>query len=359
MNNIYTRMFDSDLKEGLSGLIRTRNEAPLLEPCIDSCIDALDELIVVCFDCTDNTLEILERKKKQYPTKLRVFEYNKKVLSFDLTKEEFEYAKALPGDSPRLYCNLCNWGMSKARYKYLTKIDADQLYFPDELKKWRDVCSGDTQIKWQLSFILGWFFMMYFSVYRRMSARCGKPCLWMIPDWLVKTMFKPYQRYSMWRLKHGTACIALSGLNVFKDDKWYVPFDGVNIHPPYNGEGDTVIFKRSEDTYWTRRYADKVTYSVTESFNCPYKMMFTRPVWFHLHANRVQCWSKVKKTKNEHPEWFVTFDDFFRMSYKDVHNKLNWKSHTLYQRTIFALIHILGKDVLKKHLNILDNVNTH
>ena len=90
MNRIYARSPESDLKDGLSGLMRTRNEAPLLEPCIDSCIDALDELIVVCSDCTDNTLEILERKKKQYPTKLRVFEYNKKVLSFDLTKEEFE-----------------------------------------------------------------------------------------------------------------------------------------------------------------------------------------------------------------------------------------------------------------------------
>ena len=75
-------------KDGLSGLIRARNEAPLLGPCIDSCINALDELIVVCFDCTDNTLEILEQKKLQYPDKLRVFEYNRKVLAFNLTKEE-------------------------------------------------------------------------------------------------------------------------------------------------------------------------------------------------------------------------------------------------------------------------------
>ena len=38
------------LKPGLSGLIRTRNEAKLLGPCIDSCIDSLDELIVV-YNC--------------------------------------------------------------------------------------------------------------------------------------------------------------------------------------------------------------------------------------------------------------------------------------------------------------------
>ena len=154
-NNICER------KDGLSGLMRTRNEASLLGPCIDSCIDALDELIVVCFDCTDNTLEVLEEKKRQYPDKLRVFEYNHKVLAFDLTQEEFEFAKTLSDDSPRLYCNLCNFGLSKARYKYLTKIDADQIYFADELKKWRDVCANVVRVKWHISFILGWFFMMY------------------------------------------------------------------------------------------------------------------------------------------------------------------------------------------------------
>lgn len=58
-------------KDGLSGLIRTRNEAKLLGPCIDSCIGALDELVVVYNDCTDNTEEILKEKQKQYPDKLK------------------------------------------------------------------------------------------------------------------------------------------------------------------------------------------------------------------------------------------------------------------------------------------------
>jgi len=343
----------SNLEDGLSGLMRTRNEAPLLEPCIDSCIDALDELIVVCFDCTDDTLEILERKKKQYPTKLRVFKYNKKVLSFDLTKEEFEYAKTLPDDSPRLYCNLCNFGLSKARYKYLTKIDADQIYFTDELRMWRDICGKTVRLKWRLDFILGWFFMMYFSVYRRVSARFERPCLFMLPDWFVKIFINPYHKYSKWRLQQGTACIALSGLNVFKDDKWYVPFDGVNIHPPYNGSGDTVIFKITKDTYWTKRYSDKLSYSVTEFFQSSYKMMFAGLVWFHLHANRKYCWSKVKKMKDEHPECFVPINEFLSMSYGEVYKKLDKKAHSLYQMTLFAFIHKIGANKIKQHLQLL------
>ena len=353
MNNIHGKIEYSELKDGLSGLIRTRNEAPLLGPCIDSCINALDELLVVCFDCTDNTLEILEEKKRQYPDKLRVFEYNHEVLAFDLTQEEFEFAKTLPDDSPRLYCNLCNFGLSKAQYKYLTKIDADQIYFTDELKKWRDVCANVVRVKWHISFILGWFFMMYFTAYRRMSFIKGQPCLWMLPDWLVKLFFNYYHEYSKWRLRRGKACIALSGLNVFKDNQWYVPFDGVNIHPPYNGEGDTVIFKISGDTYWTRRFSNKIKYSVTESFNYPSKIMFTCPVWFHLHANRKYCCSKVKKMKDEHPECFVPIEDFLVMSYKEVHDKMNKKAHSLYQRTLFALIHKIGTYMLRRHFYLL------
>lgn len=353
MNRIYARSPESDLKDGLSGLMRTRNEAPLLEPCIDSCIDALDELIVVCSDCTDNTLEILERKKKQYPTKLRVFEYNKKVLSFDLTKEEFEYAKTLPDDSPRLYCNLCNFGLSQSRYKYLTKIDADQIYFADELKKWRDVCSKAICIKWQLSFILGWFFMMYFTAYRRLSVIKGKPCLWMLPNWLVRLFINPYHEYSKWRLQQGTACIALSGLNVFKDDWWYVPFDGVNIHPPYNGAGDTVVFKITQNTYWTKRYSDTISYSVTENFHCSDKMMFAGLMWFHLHANRKYCWSKVKTMKDEHPECFVPIEKFPAMSYEAVYEKMDKKAHSLFQMTLFAFIHKIGANKINKHLFLL------
>ncbi len=350
MNDICER------KDGLSGLIRTRNEASLLGPCIDSCIDALDELIVICFDCTDNTLEVLEEKRRQYPDKLRVFEYNHKVLAFDLTQEEFELAKALPDDSPRLYGNLCNWGKSKARYKYLTKIDADQLYFADELKKWRDVCSGAVQLKWRISFIWGWLFMMYFSLYRRVSLRSGKPCLWMIPDWLVRILFKSYSDYSKWMLQRGKVLIALSGVNVFKDDRWYVTFDGVNIHPPYNGEGDTVIFKISDHTYWGKYYReDRKPYSVTEVLvdTLNRKLMFSYPVWFHVHANRKYCCDKVKKMKDEHPECFVPIEDFPNMTYQQVLDKMDKKAHTLFQMTLFALIHKIGQDVLRKHIEVL------
>lgn len=342
---------NSNLKNGLTGLIRTRNEGMLLEACIDSCINALDELIVVYFDCTDNTPEVLEKKKAQYPKKLRIFEYNHNVLSFDLSRDEFECAMSLPDDSPRLYCNMCNFALSQSNYKYVIKIDADQIYFEDEIKKWRDVCSGDLRIKWSLSLVEGWFFMMFFTIYRRLSSKCGKPCLWMLPDWFVSPMFESYQKYSMWRLKRGTACISFSGLNVFKDDKWYALF----IYPPYNGEGDHVIFKRSNNTYYVKRYSDKIPYSVTDNFNNPYKVMYAHPAWFHLNANRVQSWNKIKKMKTERPECFVLIEDFIKMSYKEVYDKVvkNARTYTLYQMILFVLPHKVGKSVLEKNICML------
>lgn len=342
--------------DGLSGLIRTRNEAKLLGPCIDSCIDALDELIVVYYDCTDETLQVLEEKKRLYPEKLKIYSYNHDVLSFDMTREEFEYTKTLPDDSPRLYCNLCNFGLSKMQYKYAMKIDADQIYFADEIKKWRDVCCGNNTVKWHYSFILGYIFTTYFSLYRRLSLKFNRPILWLLPNSLISFIIDKYLNLAKWKLLQGKVCIALSGVNLFKDDKWYIPFDKYNIHPPYNGEGDTVIFKLSEETYYSRRYSDKITYSCTELFHQPYKMMFAGPVWFHLHANRTYCVEKVRKVKKEHPELFVLVDDFLKMSYKDVLKKMDPQVNTLYQRILFALVHKMGLNTIRKHLPLLEKI---
>lgn len=44
---------------GVSGLLRVKNDAEFLSDCIESCIDALDELIICYQDCTDNAPEII------------------------------------------------------------------------------------------------------------------------------------------------------------------------------------------------------------------------------------------------------------------------------------------------------------
>lgn len=340
------------LKPGLSGLMRVKNEASFIEDCVNSCISALDELIIVYNDCTDDTPMIVEKMCKQYPDKIKAYAYNHHILSHNLSEEDFETAVNLPEDSPRLHSNQCNYALSKVSYKYAVKIDVDQLYFADELKKWRNICSKDTIVKWNVTFIFGWLLMMYISVYRRFSAKCGTPCLWIFPDWVVRLFANHYLSYAKWLLQKGKVIISLSGFNVFKDDRWYIPFDGVNIHPPYNGEGDHLIFQVSNQTYFYK-IVNTQARTVIEGFNCLGKVMYVGPVWFHLHANREYCWDKVKAMKDEHPECFVPIENFSAMSYKEVHDKMDKKAHSLFQRTLFALIHKLGKSVLKNHIDML------
>lgn len=347
-----------NLKNGLSGLIRAKNEARFLGGCIDSCIDSLDELIVVYNDCSDGTEEVLAEKVKQYPDKLKVYPFNHKILSHNLSKEEFEYAISLPEDSVRLHATQCNYALSKVSYKYAMKIDPDQVYFADELKKWKDVCSKDKQMRWKVSFILGWFFMMYISVYRRISAVLKKPCLWMIPNWLISCFKAFYGEYIKWRLQRGTVAVSFSGVNLFYDGVWSIPLDRYNVHPPYNGEGDTLLFRVADNTFFMRFYdKNKKPYTVVERLSHPYKIvMADAPIWFHLHANRMYCYEKVSKIKKEHPDLFISPELFVNMSYRKVHNKMTFNVPTLYQRILFALVHKMGLQSIKSHLFLLNKI---
>jgi len=344
------------LKDGLSGIMRMKNEAQFVAGCIDSCIDALDELIVVYNDCTDETPAIVEQKRKQYPDKIKIYPYNHHILATNLSKEELDYVMSLPEDSPILFCSQCNFALSKVSYKYAMLIDADQLYFADEIKKWRDVCAKTVKVKWRLNLFLGWGFTLYISLYRRLSTVFHRPCLFLIPDKIVSMFAGIYHDYAKMLLLEKKACIALCGLNVFKDVDWFVPFDGINVHPPYNGAGDHVIFPLTEQTYFLRRkdeQAKQSTYAVMEQFHCPYKMFFAGLFWFHLHANRPYCWGKEKAMKEEHPDFFVPLNTFLTMSYKDIHNKMDKITHPLFQRTLFAVAHKVGIGALIKHKTLL------
>ena len=42
--------------KGVSGIMRVKNDGEFIAASIKSCIDALDELVVVYNDCTDNSV---------------------------------------------------------------------------------------------------------------------------------------------------------------------------------------------------------------------------------------------------------------------------------------------------------------
>ena len=51
----------------VAGIMRVRNEGNFIHDCVESCIDALDELIVVYNDCTDNSAEEIKKVAAKYP----------------------------------------------------------------------------------------------------------------------------------------------------------------------------------------------------------------------------------------------------------------------------------------------------
>lgn len=342
------------LLPGLSGLMRAKNESQFIGTCIDTVIDALDELIVVYNDCTDETEAILRMKVKQYGDKLKIYPFNHKVLVSNLTPEEYEYVVSLPEDSPRLHCTQCNYALDHASYQYAVKIDPDQIYFADEVKKWRDVCGGKNISVNILQKTVGQCFRLWFSFYRRVSVKSGRVCTFLMPNWFVRLCAQSYIAYSRKMLQKGKVSIAWSGINVFvENDKIFIPYDYKNVHPPYNGEGDLVLFKVSNETRFTRYLVPGDKTKVLEHMNNPYPMIFAGPMWFHLHANRDYCEAKVSEMKRENPELFVEADEFMNFSYKDSMKRMRNGIPTLFQRTLFLLVHKMGMPAVKRNLKQL------
>lgn len=342
------------LLSGISGLMRAKNESRFIGTCIDAVIDALDELVVVYNDCTDDTEAILRMKVKQYGDKLKIYPFNHKVLVSNLTLEEYEYAVSLPEDSPRLHCAQCNYALDHASYQYAVKIDPDQIYFPEEVANWRNICRGEYTSLNSFQELTARFFRLWISFYRCMSAKSSKVCSWMMPDWLVRICAPSYQAYGRKMLQKGKVSIAWSGINVFvEDDKIFIPYDYKNVHPPYNGEGDLVLFKVSEETRFTRYLVPGDKTRVLEYMNNPYPVIFAGPMWFHLHANRDYCEAKVSEMKRDNPELFVEADDFVSFSYKDSMKRMRNGIPTLFQRTLFLLIHKMGMPAVKHNLKLL------
>ena len=340
-----------NLKDGLSGIMRAKNEGRFIGVCIDSVIDALDELIVVYNDCTDDTEDVLRTKVKQYGNKVKIYPFNHEVLFCNLTLEQYEYAVSLLDDSPRLFCAQSNYALDHVSFKYVVKIDADQIYFADEVRKWRDACLGKDVSITVAQTVVACYFRLWISFYRRMSIKMGRVCTFLMPDWLVKFGRRSYIAYARHLLYEGKASIAWSGINVFvEDDKIFIPYDFRNIHPPYNGEGDLVLFKIAPETRFTKLLVPGDKTKVLEYMHNPYPMYFAGAIWFHLHANRDSCAAKVSDMRREHLDLFVEAEEFVNFSYKDSLKRMHNGIPTLFQRTLFLLVHKMSMETVHRNL---------
>lgn len=351
-------MNEDQRKQGVSGLMRVRNDAAFIERCVESCIRAIDELVIVCNDCTDGSEKEIERMRRRYPDKIKVYPYPYHVLGSNLTREEYELAKALPDDDPHLLCNYYNFALSKATFKYAIKIDADQLYFSDELSRWCDYCRSGERNRLSAKVITGAAFQRYLSIYRMLCLKLGKR-LPLMPAVLVRMFAGCYDAYALYLFERSKACLSFSGLNVWEsgEDTYVTLGDtsgAVNLLPPFNGEGDHVIFEITPATCYKKfdmpyyNTARTTSYSLIEEFAHPYRIMFMGYLWTHIASMRDSIRETVGKEKLRKPEKFVKIEDLPAMSYTEIEKGADKNMFSLFQRTLFSFVYRKSMEALKK-----------
>lgn len=266
---------------GVTGLLRVKNDESFLPTCIDSCIDALDELIICYQECSDNTPEIIYRKQQQYPDKIKVYFYAPPVFCHDLSDEERAFAFSLPDDSVHKLCNYYNYTLSKATYRYAMKIDSDQIYFGEKLKKYCDAYRREEPVK----ILFGDFLIKnYAKIHKRISVKI--PCLFYLDlfsviPFLSRLIVDKYEDYQIKEIINNKYALSMSGINIgYKHGKWGVyVIDG----RPFNGVTDHLIFQITEETYYiTLTGRDKPI----EVMKYNKKMLIGGWFWYHLLGMR-------------------------------------------------------------------------
>lgn len=261
---------------GVSGLLRVKNDADFLSDCIDSCIDALDELIICYQDCTDNAPEIIYKKQQQYPDKIKVYYYAPPVLCHDLTEEEKKYVFSLPDTSIHKLCNYYNYTLSKATYQYAIKIDSDQVYFSDKLKRFCDAYRKDGPINMTLG---NYFVKQYVRIYRYFITKF--PILFrldllsLIPGF-CRLIMKKYEDYLIKEIINNKYALSLSGINLgHKRGRWGICRR--NLYP-FNGVYDHLIFRITENTYYITFAGSRIPFELMA-----YNDILLQGGWFWYH----------------------------------------------------------------------------
>lgn len=333
----------------VAGIMRVKNDGMFIEKCIESCIDALDELIVVHNDCTDNSVEEIEKMREKYPDKIKRYEYPHKVLGVGLTREEYDIAKSLPDDSPNLLCSYCNFALSKVTSQYALKIDADQVYFTNTLKYWCDFMRKCKPQRGSVIVIVGKLFSLYVSLYRFLSMRF-KRVLPLLPSWLLDIFYPAYLSYAKYLFSHDKACFSLSGVNVLETETILIPMGcksgDLVTGIPFNGEGDTVMFKVKKDTYFSKMpdYTNGTSnLSIIEQFNHPYRIMHVGFFWKHLRAMRPASFANAMEILNVIPSAYINIDEFKSLSYREIMDKSSSEVFRLFQKVLFGFIYKANK----------------
>lgn len=325
-------------KNGVSGMMRVRNDSEFIEACVESCIDAIDELIIVYNDCNEDSIAMINKVSTKYHEKVKVFKYDYNIIAWNLDDEIIN--EIISGEIPpkNTLAGYYNYALSKTSYKYAMKIDADQIYNSEKLTY---VCnlyrSLSPHKRCYNSYLYIFLFLIYFNLAKKI-----KILRFEVPSWLCKKYYKSALNIIKCKKKNGS----LSGINIYIDDnKYFVPIgmntpqNLPNIMVPYNGEGDHPIFKVTKDTKFIP-IRDKRYESLTKNGKSVIEklvgigsigkgnLLMLGVCWVHLNSNRISNSEKQKIVFNKYREYFFSIKEFQRSSIKSIANSCssiaNW-----------------------------------
>lgn len=131
--NININFFTENKPLWISWFARLKNAEHFLYKCIKSHIDFYDEIILVDNMSSDSTKEICLKLKKEYPKKIKFYEYKYEVFQVNTIKHKKTLINSI--NSLAYYYN---WCLSKTKYKYVWKIDDDNFIIKNKFKKLRN-----------------------------------------------------------------------------------------------------------------------------------------------------------------------------------------------------------------------------
>lgn len=117
--------FSRKRKKWISWILRTRNGWKFLENIVQSCIQDLDELIIINNNSNDETEDIIKKLiKEKYSKKIKYYFY-----PYEINREDFNTWSIYS------FAYYSNWSISLANYNIVVKIDDDNLFIKDIFTK--------------------------------------------------------------------------------------------------------------------------------------------------------------------------------------------------------------------------------
>lgn len=256
--------------------------------------------------------------KLKYPDKIRLYEYKPKIYAWNLSEDEINsiFNKSIPAENT--LAGYYNFALSKTSRNFVIKIDADQIYFTKHLKQICD-CYRDDSNTVQISL----FEKTSIWGIRGYRYLCNKLN---IPSILLnyKPLFRKYISIVYKFVTKYKINTSLSGVNVFINEyDTYVTLGkntetGVNILNPYNGEGDHLIFRVTQDTYFApavdNAYAslNGLNTSVIETLCGTGRLWPIGLFWLHLNSCRLKNLEKSKENFRRYPTHYIPICKFKR-----------------------------------------------